>query len=377
MSNPPCKFGKEQLNSLVKFFQDGVVCNKDSTLKCDSNYANEDACLQACMIVRQFGQGFSFNSLMKTTNEKLNKRYTSCFPSRVLGSGSFGIVLGIVMSVNGNNFTEYALKMTRINETEFESWSFNNELRMHKRFHEIGLAPSLIHYDIFKREKSNPIKCPYSVGIILMERIHSVYQDYIERKNIETANATSLKERDGIIKQRQFWSNEISKLIERCRQFGLTHGDLHTQNIAFIDFSKNGVLSRKMVFIDFGRSTDFYANTILDYAAVSSREKYMIPFLYRSTKFMTLPDCEAKYDGHLRDVFMVRELSTSGRGQEETMVESVVSPENRMGVSDAIVYKLFVTNLANHVNMMEKISEVEIKCGLMENRGIKRCLTHN
>jgi serine/threonine protein kinase len=368
-TRPECKFNTEQLNRILKFFQDGVICDRDTTLRCDSDYEKEDSCLTACKIVRQFGQGFSFDGIMKITNKKLNTNYTSCFPSRILGSGAFGIILGIVMSENGKVFTEYALKMTRVSESGFEMWSFSNEIRMHNRFHQVGLAPILIHSDIFSREDSHPVECSYSLGVILMGKIHSVYQDYIERKKIEYVNAISSNQREGVIKQRQFWSNEISKSIERCRRIGLTHGDLHTRNIAFVDFPENGVLKRKMVFIDFGRSTDFYSNPMLDYSAVSSREQYMVPFLYKNSKNMTLPDCEAMYDRHFRDMLMVRELSSSDK------IESV-HPEG-----DAVVYKLFMTNLENHLNIIKKVYEVEINCGLMssipemqEKRGSKRQL---
>jgi len=142
---------------------------------CEGN----DPCLDACSLVQTYGNGFSFRDLMSTINKETGKSFTSCFPSRIYGSGVNGIVLRISCSSNDVDFTHYAMKIMRITTPRGETpYEFVNEVRMQKKFHENGMAPEVIFSDTYHESR-----CTHTIGVIVMEPIEITYFSIVSRTN--------------------------------------------------------------------------------------------------------------------------------------------------------------------------------------------------
>jgi len=325
--NPVCKFGTNEIQKLTHFFKSGVNCSRNTNFICDSGYKKQDMCLQACEIVRQYGQGFSFRKLMQIVNQKLNKNFTSCFPSKIFARGSVGIVLSIILS-DGTLYAEYALKISKITGSFLNNeWTFQNENRLHNKFYDIGAAVLMIHNEIF-----GDSNCPYKMGIILMEKIDFTYDKFLKDQEKEYRNF-----QNRVIGERQKRAKEVSNLIMKCKKHGLTHGDLHTGNIAFIRGGK------EVRFIDFGRSTDFYANSLLDYSAFVWSEPLALPDLYENSSSINPKDMIEKHDPVLKKLLSIKLSSNLAKGE---FFER----------GSALGYKIFLMTLRPHLNILSKLS---------------------
>jgi len=328
--NPVCKFGTNEIQKLTHFFKSGVNCSRNTNFICDSGYKKQDMCLQACEIVRQYGQGFSFRKLMQIVNQKLNKNFTSCFPSKIFARGSVGIVLSIILS-DGTLYAEYALKISKITGSYMNSeWDFQNENRLHKKFYDIGAAVLMIHNQIFGDDN-----CPYKVGIILMEKINLSYTEFMTIKDSIFDDIP--EQRTNIIEERKRRSVEVSNLLVSCKKHNLTHGDLHTGNLAFI---QDGSIK----FIDFGRSTDFYANSLLDYSAFSSVEPLMLPHLYIESSSINT-NMATIHDPILKGILSIED--------PDNIVNNIEIGKK----GKAFAYKIFMMTLRPHLDILHRLSK--------------------
>lgn len=343
MQTPVCSFNHDQLRELYAFFTRDSNCPRNEEVKCDAMYNKNDSCAEACALVRQFGQGFSFHKLMEIVNNKFTKQYTSCFPSRILGKGNFGLVLGIVLS-DGENYIEYALKLNKLMVRDDNAkLLFQNETRVHKKFHEIGATVEMIHSEIFSRED-----CSYEVGIILMEKVLMTYHEFIHHNQNNYMKATTTHEKNKLIADRQGFCQQVADLIELCKINKLTHGDLHTQNVVLVVTPQ----SVGMKFVDFGRSTHFYANTILDYSAFAHSEPFMIPIMYENSKDEQLSAFEGLYDGNVQGMFSIHEPELKGvKGLGENEVSLLPNPSSVIN-GKALAYKLFMLTLRPHTDIL-------------------------
>ena len=339
-----CSFNHDQLRELYAFFTRDSNCPRNEEVKCDAMYNKNDACAEACALVRQFGQGFSFRRLMEIVNRKFTKQYTSCFPSRILGKGKFGLVLGIVLS-DGETYVEYALKLNKLMVRDDNAkLLFQNETRVHKKFHEIGATVEMIHSEIFSREA-----CSYEVGIILMEKVIMTYHEFIYRNQRAYKNTNVTHEKNKLVSDRQGFCQQVANLIELCKRNKLTHGDLHTQNVVLVEIPQGGV---EMKFVDFGRSTHFYANTILDYSAFAHSEPFMIPLMYQKSFDDKLSGFEELYDGNVKEMLSINEAELKGvKGLGENEVALLPEPSSVIN-GKALVYKIFMLTLRPHTDIL-------------------------
>lgn len=215
-----------------------------------------------CTVTKKEASEFSLLFGLSIYNDQKNKGkadwckiLTEFFPStclpdgwkvtRVLGKGLSGYVFGVISPTGEKG----ALKVTQ-DETYN---SIISEMEMGKRFYEIGLAPETKAYCRFTPPGSNK-----KLHLLLMGRIDSTVGQYLSKLRTK-------KEIDNLV-------DKIFKAIAIIAENGLTHGDLHGDNISFIH-SDDGI--GKLALIDFGLSSNKISIPELDSIQALRQNFYM------------------------------------------------------------------------------------------------------
>lgn len=325
-----CVFTRSNFEQLHKLLVK-EDCNSQPPGRTCTTYTGNDPCLEACNLVQTYGNGFSFRDLMSTINKNTGKKFTSCFPSRVYGSGVNGVVLRVSCSSNDVDFAHYAMKIMRIKTPRGETpHEFVNEVRMQKKFHSFGMAPEIIFSDTYYESL-----CTHTIGIIVMEPIEITYFSIVSQTNdiLRDSRSSTFQIRQAK-DLRKMHASTINKLVQRMKGKKLTHGDMHFQNVAFI--------GSRMVLIDFGRSTDFYANPVLDLSAITHTDVFMSRYLAREISLTNLPGMRDKFD----DNFL-------GLLQDNLLCNSRNKTTEDFSVGDLLRYKFFMSQVTPHMKILD------------------------
>lgn len=304
---------------------------KDSCSTYPLKKGDRDPCMDACDLVQDHGNGFSFANLMTLININEKRNFTSCFPSAKYGSGGNGIVLRVTCSENDTDFTHYAMKLTKHYTPHGETpYAFLNEVEMQKKFHRIGIAPKIITSSIYQKNQ-----CPYTIEVIVMQPIDTTYDKIVGNADkIMGSSRSSGEEKTKQKRNRQKHSAEINSMVQTMKKHSLTHGDMHSQNIGFI--------GDKMVLIDFGRSTDFYPNTVLDLAAIAFTEVYMTSYLVTEIALKKRGELDKRYDSRFMGIM----------GDH---VPCAFSTEPSVLIGKMLRYKFFMSQLQSHIEVLNGI----------------------
>ena len=294
--------------------------------------SGRDYCLDACDIVQKYGNGFSFYTLMKRISAETRKNFTSCFPTGRYGAGANGLVLRVTCSTKDIDFHHYAMKITKFDNRRRDTpYNFFNEVKMQNKFYMEGLAPKILFSDMYEKDR-----CTNSVGVIVMEPISDTYSTVIRRSdrvlrdpgssrsNIDTAKST-----------RKRHAANIGKMVSDMKRLGLTHGDMHSQNIAFMSTPSGS----RMVLIDFGRSTDFYPNPVLDLAAAANSDMYISPYLSKEISSTGIPGKADLYDAKFLGLIQ----------------NNVLCEIPGRGVGELLRYKIFMSQILPHLEVLEGV----------------------
>lgn len=331
-----CGFKNDGLVLLKQFMSKHEANCRDPNLATCSVPIEGDSCLEACKTTEQYGNGFSFLDIMNHLNSTTSSTYTSCFPSRVYGAGCSGIVIRVSCSNDGETFTHYAMKLSKFKSNNNNTPpDFLNEVTMQKKFHRLGVAPNIFFDMIYKREN-----CDNALGVIVMEPIGETYADIIRDTNIVLKNKHSnSKMIQNTESMRKDIAQKINMIVQTMKTLSLTHGDMHTQNIAFI--------KGRIVLIDFGRSTDFYPNTVLDLSAVSYRDVFMVPYLTKEISLTNIPGRANIFDDNFERLLTGDIKCNSNRTFKKI--------GTNMDPGEAIRYKLLMSHGESHRMLLKKL----------------------
>lgn len=184
---------------------------------------------------------------------KIFKNKKGYFVDKKLGKGEFGVVYKVCLENNRN--CEYALKVQNVNKSRYKDIEKEHEL--HKLFYKAKLSPKFVES---KTIKKNNKYIDYS----LIERIDGILEDYIQP-------FTTKEQLDMIV-------SSIIRLCNSMCKFKLTHGDMHSGNIAYV----LNVHKRRIDFklIDFGWSMKGKCNPqleLLQFLRTLHMSKYKCP----------------------------------------------------------------------------------------------------
>ena len=153
---------------------------------------------------------------------------------RFLGAGAFGVTVGVRRVVNQKPESR-ALKIVAENSYA----SFAKELNMHERMADLDLAPKVYADMMYEGRR-------YKKRVILAYGMQQI--DMIARDFLSTAQTSQ---------QMRLFSNQLIDILKRLKRNNITHGDLHTENIAIQD--------GRLQLIDFGWSSNTQGWTLYDY----------------------------------------------------------------------------------------------------------------
>lgn len=142
----------------------------------------------------------------------------------VLGQGEYGTVLGVCES-GSTRSTKMALKITT--DSKHARW----EIEMQHKFHAIGLAPPVHNVTHFGGNT-----------FILMGHIDMTLEEYL----LNNKNTISTRELERIF-------DEIEDAVDTMYEYNISHGDMHTENMAVI-LDDSGSYTG-ITLIDFGFSS--------------------------------------------------------------------------------------------------------------------------
>ncbi len=140
-----------------------------------------------------------------------------------LGEGGNGVVYLVHEDVVGGK--RMAMKVVRPHAMK----RFSHEVAMQKLFSKWLLAPKVHHQYVYK-----------GIGVILMDPVHSVLTSVVK-------DLRSHPRRRGVMRH---LAQELKRVTQLLNDHRLSHGDLHTDNVAYQ--LRRGV--PRLMFIDFGRS---------------------------------------------------------------------------------------------------------------------------
>ena len=129
--------------------------------------------------------------------------------------------------IQGNVFTK-VLSLININKLK----DFLKEIEMGKIFQKLGIGCKIYRSEVLLDSNKN-----YSAGLIELEKLDGILSDILVKK-------LSQEQLDDIISQ-------IVKIIKINQKNGITHGDLHFDNIGYKRISNKKI---KLYLIDFGFS---------------------------------------------------------------------------------------------------------------------------
>jgi len=188
---------------------------------------------------------------------------------RKLGSGRYGTTF----LVCENRRMCAAIKVQVIKDRR----NLEHELEMQEVFHKAGLAPAIRGKPYYYRGRVyDSEEDKYSVedvAIIEMDVVHGTLEHFIEKNELDIATLD-----DVMI--------GLFRLLASLRTHNLTHGDMHSGNIAYnVEVSPEGQLVMNLSLIDFGKSTQNGHDTLLEATQ-----------LYRTLVFFDeMPDTSHKY----------------------------------------------------------------------------------
>jgi len=157
--------------------------------------------------------------------------------NRKLGKGAFGTTMNICK----NNWKCMACKVQQY----FSKQDVISEFHMQKKFAGIGIAPDVISVPTYYKHGNKEF------AIIYMSAIDGVVETLLEQP---------LK-----IEQLDLLIDQILFILKTMRDNKLTMGDAHFQNIVYKnEVNSQGVLSLRIMLIDFGWSSDQGSDTFLE-----------------------------------------------------------------------------------------------------------------
>ncbi len=161
---------------------------------------------------------------------------------KILGKGRFGAVY---LAQNREKNTEVAIKIL-VENGGF--WiSAKDEISLQRKFTKFNLAP-IIYEDVCFKNKYDKV-----IHIIIMEKIECTLESILINLGEFAKNRKErFKNMNQIKNYINLYVNSLLFLFEKMIKYKVTHGDLHTNNVAF-QKDKNGNLEIKL--IDFGQST--------------------------------------------------------------------------------------------------------------------------
>lgn len=164
-----------------------------------------------------------------------------------IGQGANGSVFLLCKDEAQGCVENYVLKIVqrphRTTESNFLK-EFSHEVKMHRKLAILDLAPELITAYVYKRNRRS------QYGVIVMERVNILNQDLNEFTGDRVDEYCT-----EIVKG-------VDQMISKLCTHGITHGDLHNENIGFI--AQNADFPYKFMPIDFGTTTDDGCSPAMD-----------------------------------------------------------------------------------------------------------------
>lgn len=159
--------------------------------------------------------------------------------SRFLGEGLYGSTYQICAT----NFDCLAVKFQKMKQNKSV---YENEVKIQQLFASHGLAPKVIGNILYTKHKNKPI------ASYLMERIDGTLKSLLKKPNLSDDSLLQI-------------ISALLTLIGKFQEYKLTHGDFHTENIAYQwKTDSEGVSHVQFLAIDFGRSRSGKANIKMD-----------------------------------------------------------------------------------------------------------------
>ena len=188
----------------------------------------------------------SSSSITKKYTKKYGKDLMDKLPTdfkiiKQIGKGEFGT---IHLTCKGNCSTKYVLKIqikpTKMSTTDFIK-DIEREITLQKKFHNHKLAPKIItDYMYTYKGKLHSVIVMESVGI-LDDMLNSFP-----------------KNRSGATKFCKDIAKAVNRLMNTMCRHGLTHGDMHNENIGFLPVREGHLWEKsapyQLILIDFGMS---------------------------------------------------------------------------------------------------------------------------
>ena len=162
----------------------------------------------------------------------------------ILGSGSFGTVLGLTTSDGQKG----ALKVAKARG----GWiSARREVAMQQAFARAGIGLPVLCWSIEIPQAFSALRPPHSMMSVRMDRVDTTVAQYLVSPQAQTSEA------------RRNLVRHVFAIVFRLVHSKLTHGDMHPGNIGLL-FSLDDPSKYRLVFLDFGRSSNRGSNLRLD-----------------------------------------------------------------------------------------------------------------
>lgn len=223
--------------------------------KCGIDNYDLDLVARVLTINMKKNLGISVNLRKATTNFDACVAIQNAFPSpivlpgwkitKLLGNGSFGVAFG----TRGPNNEAGALKIMKENKIDL----VDGEIKMGKKFHKLGLSPSVTKVKTFKMGQN-------SFHSIHMDRLDGILGSYL-------ASNPSKKIIKMII-------DKTLRVVKKLSDNNIVHGDLHFENIGYIHSREKGEVGKLQV-IDHGFATSGISLPELDLLQMLRSSQFM------------------------------------------------------------------------------------------------------
>lgn len=155
--------------------------------------------------------------------------------TKFLGEGSVGYVFGCRCKTSSKTG---ALKIQKIGRNDHPA----NEIKLHKKFSKLGLSPDMhSHCTLVKNRRT--------LSLLNMDRIDTTLTQWLQKKRTKKVLNTLV--------------DRIFHILAVMRRKGVTHGDLHSDNIGFV-YKRTTTEPGRIQFIDHSYATTKGAITELE-----------------------------------------------------------------------------------------------------------------
>ena len=163
-----------------------------------------------------------------------------------LGKGSFGAVYQLLNKITQEP-EHYVLKIQVVDFKKKENINYHNEISLQQKLAENSLAPEILKEGCYQ-VSSNQLICA-----IIMEKIDGNLADLIKSGHLNNKQINDIFDR-------------VSELIGFLESENICHGDLHTENLAYVKtIDESGKDHYDVLLIDFGFALDNYECGRLDF----------------------------------------------------------------------------------------------------------------